>query len=146
MQFQICPLSSDDFAEVTAIWEDSVRATHYFLLEADIQFYKPLIINEYLPTLMLFGVRHDSGGLAGFVGVVDRKIEMLFVRPEDFGKGIGQALCRFAIQALQASEVDVNEHNAYALKFYVKLGFQLSGRSALDPSGKPFPVLHLKLS
>ncbi|SDG58078.1 putative acetyltransferase [Dyadobacter soli] len=145
MQFQICPLSHEDFTDVTSVWEDSVRATHYFLSEADIRFYKPLIIKEYLPTLMLFGIRHDSGGLAGFVGVVDRKIEMLFVRPEDFGKGIGKALCRFAIQDLQACEVDVNEHNMQALKFYVKLGFQLSGRSALDPSGKPFPILHLKV-
>jgi putative acetyltransferase len=144
MHFQILPLSENDFTEVTSVWEASVRASHHFLSEADIQFYKPLIKSEYLPILSLFGIRRPSGGIAGFIGVADRRIEMLFVQPDDFGKGIGQALCQFAVQELGAWEVDVNEDNQGALKFYIKMGFKIVGRSPLDPSGKPFPILHLK--
>lgn len=96
--------------------------------------------------LTLFGIRHASGALAGFIGVAERKIEMLFVHPDDFGKGIGQTLCRFAVEQLRAWEVDVNEDNPGALKFYMKMGFKVIGRSPLDPSGKPFPILHLKAS
>jgi len=144
MQFYISPLSKNDFTDVTSVWEASVRASHHFLSEADIQFYKPLILNEYLPILSLFGIRAAAGGIAGFIGVADRRIEMLFVQPDDFGKGIGQALCRFAVQELGAWEVDVNEDNEGALKFYIKMGFKIVGRSPLDPSGKPFPILHLK--
>ncbi|MCF2498881.1 MULTISPECIES: GNAT family N-acetyltransferase [Dyadobacter] len=144
MQFQILPLSENDFTEVTSVWEASVRASHHFLSEADIQFYKPLILKEYLPILSLFGIRAASRGIAGFIGVAERRIEMLFVHPDDFGKGIGQALCRFAVQELGAWEVDVNEDNKEALKFYIKMGFKIVGRSPLDPSGKPFPILHLK--
>jgi putative acetyltransferase len=65
MQFQIIPLSENDFTEVTSVWEKSVRASHHFLSEADIQFYKPLILSEYLPILSLFGIRAASGGIAG---------------------------------------------------------------------------------
>ena len=144
MEFQIIPLAEEDFPEVTSLWEASVRASHRFLSEADIQFYKPLILSDYLPTLNLFGIRHASRGIAGFIGVAERRIEMLFVQPDDFGKGIGQALCRFAVQHLGAQEVDVNEDNQGALKFYLKMGFKVVGRSPLDPSGKPFPILHLK--
>ncbi|MCF2492818.1 GNAT family N-acetyltransferase [Dyadobacter chenhuakuii] len=144
MHFQILPLSESDFTEVTSIWEASVRASHHFLSEADIQFYKPLILNGYLPILSLFRIRAASGGIAGFIGVAERRIEMLFVQPDNFGNGIGKALCRFAVQELGAWEVDVNEDNQEALKFYIKMGFKIVGRSPLDPSGKPFPILHLK--
>ncbi|GGB98006.1 GNAT family N-acetyltransferase [Dyadobacter sediminis] len=143
-QYQIIPLSKEDFSEVTSLWEASVRTSHHFLSEADIQFYKPLVLNAYLPSLSLFGIRRASGEISGFIGVAEGKIEMLFVRPDDFGKGIGQALCRFAVQQLQAWEVDVNEDNQEALKFYIKTGFKVVGRSPLDFSGKPFPILHLK--
>ena len=144
MQFNIIPLADEYFPEVTSVWEESVRASHHFLTEADILFYKPLIFKDYLPLLMLFGIRNEAGALVGFVGIADRKIEMLFVRPDDFG--IGRALCRFAIQELQVREVDVNEDNQEALNFYIKLGFRRVGRSPLDPSGKPFPILHLKVN
>jgi putative acetyltransferase len=144
MQFQIISLSEKDFTEVTSLWEASVRASHHFLSEADIQFYKPLVLSEYLPILSLFGIRHSSGEITGFVGVAEGRIEMLFVQPDDFGKGIGQALCQFAVQQLRAWEVDVNEDNQGALKFYIKMGFKVVGRSPLDASGKPFPLLHLK--
>ena len=36
----------DEYAEIVEVWEVSVRATHDFLSEDDIQFFKPLILNE----------------------------------------------------------------------------------------------------
>lgn len=39
----------EHFAEITAVWEDSVRATHHFLTEADIGAFRPQIRDEYLP-------------------------------------------------------------------------------------------------
>lgn len=38
--------SSADFAELLQVWEDSVRATHDFISEADIAFFKPLILDK----------------------------------------------------------------------------------------------------
>jgi putative acetyltransferase len=37
----------------------------------------------------------------------------------------------------------VNEQNEGACAFYRKLGFRQVGRSELDDSGRPFPILHL---
>ena len=32
-----------DYDELLAVWEASVRSTHHFLTEENIQFYKPLV-------------------------------------------------------------------------------------------------------
>ena len=146
MSFAIRPLSEPDFPEILAVWESSVRASHHFLSEADIQFYKPLIHTEYLPALSLFGIDLTTGELAGFIGIADDKIEMLFVHPDYFGRRIGKALCGFAIREFDVSKVDVNEDNQGAFLFYERIGFKLVGRSDIDPSGNPFPVLHLEIN
>lgn len=146
MQLNISTLSGQDFSEVISVWEASVRASHHFLSEADIQFYKPLIFSDYLPMLNLYGIRHTSGGLAGFIGIAGCKIEMLFVHPDYFGKGVGKSLCRFAVQERRVSEVDVNEDNPGAMEFYTKMGFKVAGRSPVDSSGKPFPIMHLAIT
>ena len=39
----------------------------------------------------------------------------------------------------------MNEQNPQALGFYLRMGYQITGRDALDPTGKPFPILHLSL-
>ncbi len=36
-----------EFPEMAELWEASVRATHHFLKEQDIQFFKSLLLNEY---------------------------------------------------------------------------------------------------
>lgn len=41
--------------------------------------------------------------------------------------------------------VDVNEQNVQAAGFYARLGFRVTGRDATDPSGRPYPILHLSL-
>jgi len=36
------PVSDDEDARLLELWESAVRATHHFLSESDIQFFKPL--------------------------------------------------------------------------------------------------------
>ncbi|HBI86738.1 MAG TPA: GNAT family N-acetyltransferase, partial [Sphingobacterium sp.] len=45
---------------ILRIWENSVRATHDFLKEEDLQLYKRLIPTEYLPQLKVY-VIDDAG-------------------------------------------------------------------------------------
>jgi len=144
MEFTTAPVSKADYTEIITVWEKSVRATHHFLQEEDIQYYKPLILNTYLDAVALSCARNDEG-IAGFVGVAENNIEMLFINPEHRGKGIGKQLLDHAIQTLHATKVDVNEQNEQAVGFYLHCGFEIIGRSALDPSGKPFPILHMQL-
>jgi putative acetyltransferase len=79
------------------------------------------------------------------MGVEQDSIDMLFVRPEARGLGAGRTLVAYAIHTLGAVRVDVNEQNEQAVGFYEHLGFRQVSRSPLDPFGKPFPILHMKL-
>ena len=137
--------SAEDYNELTQLWEASVRATHHFLKEEDIQFYKPLILNEYLKSVRLHCIRSTAGVIQGFIGTSEHAIEMLFVHPAARGTGVGKALAVFAIQSLGCSKVDVNEDNLQALGFYEKLGFEMRARSLTDGMGKPYPILHMEL-
>ena len=139
------PAVPADYIEIVDVWEASVRATHHFLTEETIQYFKPLILRDYLKTVQLFCVRNDSKEIVGFLGVADGNIEMLFLHPSVFGKGIGRMLTLFAIQELKATKVDVNEQNEQAVGFYHRLGFKTKRRSPLDGLGKPFPILHMEL-
>ncbi len=145
MNNSIHPLLPPDFIEITDVWEASVRATHDFLREEDIEKMKPLVRDEYLHLVTLFGIRDADGRILGFIGVADNKIEMLFVHPDARGKGIGKQLLRYAVGQLGADEVDVNEQNGQAVGFYRHAGFQVTGCSERDGQGQPFPLLHLKL-
>ena len=136
--------STQDYNELLQLWEASVRSTHRFLTEEDIEFYKA-IVPQYFPAVELFTIRNEQGKIVAFMGLSDELIEMLFVSPEEQGKGFGKQLIHFAIHALEKYKVDVNEQNISALHFYQHIGFQIIGRDELDTSGKPFPILHMEL-
>ena len=70
-----------DYDELLTVWEASVRSTHHFLAEKDIQFYKPLIREQYFLAVELYIIRNEKEEIAAFMGLSDELIEMLFVRP-----------------------------------------------------------------
>ncbi|MGP5310024.1 GNAT family N-acetyltransferase [Vreelandella alkaliphila] len=135
----------ENYAEMLNVWEESVRATHDFISEEDIEFFKPIIIEQAFPAVTLKCVKDKSGSILGFLGAHNSKIEMLFILNEARGKGIGKALLQYAIEQLGATKVDVNEQNPQAVGFYEHMGFKVVSRSPLDDMGKPFPILHMTL-
>lgn len=137
--------SSNDYKKLIEIWESSVRATHNFITEKEIQFYKPLILDEYFKSVSLFCYKDEKGEINGFMGIADKKLEMLFIEPEQRNKGIGKKLLNFAITQLGVNKVDVNEENRQAVGFYLHIGFQVVDRSELDASGKNHPILLMEL-
>ncbi|WP_319542269.1 GNAT family N-acetyltransferase [uncultured Pseudodesulfovibrio sp.] len=134
-----------DYHDLVEVWEASVRATHGFLSEEDIQFFKPLILNDYFSAVELYYIKDSRGTIHGFVGVAEQKVEMLFLDPRSRGTGLGKFLLNFAIAELGANTVDVNEQNPSAVGFYEHMGFKVVGRSSVDGLGKPFPLLHMEL-
>lgn len=138
-------MNAQDYPELLAVWENSVRATHDFITEDDIAFFKPIIIEQAFPNVTLKCIKDENKTILGFVGVHECKIEMLFILNAARGKGIGKALLNFAVEQLAANKVDVNEQNPLAVGFYQHMGFKVASRSPLDDMGKPFPILHMEL-
>lgn len=136
-------LTTQDIPELMDIWAKSVRAKHHFLSQEDFLFYQS-VGAKHLKKMALYGIR--QGQIIGFLGVQNQHIEMLFVHPNFFKKGVGKTLLRYALEELNATTVDVNEQNQYALKFYQSFDFQIINHSELDPTGRPYPILHLRLT
>ena len=140
---KIRPHTERDTARLIDIWLAAVRATHHFLTEEDIQFFLPKLRDQYIPALEVYVAEGDDDQLLGFAGLDGANLEMLFIDPLQHGRGIGKQMVDHAVSLKGRLKVDVNEQNPGALTFYLKCGFTQVGRSELDGSGKPFPLLHL---
>ncbi|OYU03873.1 MAG: GNAT family N-acetyltransferase [Pseudomonas sp. PGPPP1] len=142
----IRPRVAADDPVLGALWERSVRATHAFLPEDDIQRLLPLVRDTYLPMPALeVWVYEDQNGIAGYIATGASNVEMLFIDPDRRGQGIGRQLLDHVRARHDTLTVDVNEQNPQAVGFYLHYGFIQVARSPLDGEGKPFPLLHMAL-
>lgn len=146
----ISPARPEDLPRLLELWEASVRATHQFLTEADVAALVPLVreaflAEDFLESIAVSCVRLPEDEVVGFSGVSDGKLEMLFLHPAWRRRGLGSRLLRHSIEKQGVDRVDVNEQNEQAVGFYLRMGFEVEGRSELDGQGKPFPLLHLRL-
>ena len=127
------------------VWEGSVRATHLFLSESEIA-----RLREYVPQALLaveiLVVAQKGGAPDAFMGVEDGSLEMLFVAPQERGKGLGRRLLRYGIDRLGVNRLAVNEQNPQARGFYERMGFKVFKRTELDEQGCPYPLLYMELS
>lgn len=143
--YTIEPAVKHDYPELIAIWEASVRATHHFLREDDLQLFKQLIFDQYFDAVDLYAAKDAEGRLQRFMGIAEHHLEILFVHPDAHGKGLGKLLLSKAVIHLGVTHVDVNEDNQQAFRFYEHFGFETIKRSKTDGLGKPYPILHLAL-
>lgn len=132
---------ADEQDRLFAIWAAAVDATHHFLLPEDRAFFAGLVRDAYLPQATLWVAAGEEP--LGFLGIDGRSVEALFVDPAHHGKGIGRALLARAMEAGRPLTVDVNEQNEGARRFYERSGFRVVGRSPLDGTGRPYPLLHM---
>ncbi len=145
LQEGISAAGSGDVERIVEVWEASVRATHDFVSEADIEAFLPLVREQVAKRVDLTCVRDGAGEVVGFAGTAKGNIDMLFIHPDWRGRGIGRRLVQHAMQVQGAMTVDVNEQNQQAVGFYRHMGFEVVGRSALDSTGRPYPLLHLRM-
>ncbi len=127
------------------VWERSVRATHLFLADDEIK-----SIKEYVPQA-LRGVAHliiaedKAGRPVAFMGIEDGSLEMLFLSPEERGKGLGKRLIQYGMESYAVERLAVNEQNPQAKGFYEHMGFHVCKRTDLDEQGNPYPLLYMSL-
>lgn len=136
--------TTEDHEALVAIWLASVRATHRFLTETNIQELLPVVREVALPTLELWVLVSDDDEPVGFMGLNGAMVEALFLAPWAIGKGGGRLLLDHARRLKGRLRVDVNEQNPDAIAFYRACGFEVVGRSPLDGGGRPFPLLHME--
>ena len=124
------------------IWEQSVRATHLFLSDAEVN-----AIRAYVPQA-LKSVEHlivtETEQPIAFMGVQNGRLEMLFLAPEERGKGIGKQMLQYGIENYGIAELTVNEQNPQAVGFYAHMGFEAYKRTEFDEEGHPYPLLYMK--
>ena len=142
--YDIVPAKAADYPMLVDIWEASVRATHTFLAEADLQRLRSRLATDYFPAVELHMLLTD-GRPVGFAGLSGDNLEMLFVHPDFFGRGLGRALLSFAIREKGVTRVDVNEQNKRAEGFYRAHGIRTTSRGETDADGLPYPILHMAL-
>ncbi len=131
--------------QLLEVWEDSVKATHLFLSSEEIE-----NIKEYVPQA-ISGVSHlvimesESHQSIAFMGIEDRKLEMLFIKNSERGKGLGKQLLNYGIENYNVNRLAVNEQNPEAKEFYEYMGFKTYKRTELDEQGNPYPILYMRL-
>jgi putative acetyltransferase len=135
-----------EYPTLLNIWESSVKATHHFLVDGDLQVLKKLIQEKEMFSLAdLICIRDSDNLILGFMGVAEDSLEMLFIDSDFRHQGVGKMLLLHAINDLGITRVDVNEQNEQAIGFYEHFGFKVNSRSDLDGQGKPYPLLHMRL-
>ena len=84
--------------QLTAIWEDSVRATHLFLSEAEIQEIKAYVPQALTGVSHLLVAEKMPGQPVAFMGLEGHRLEMLFLSPAERGAGLGRQLLEYGIR------------------------------------------------
>ena len=130
--------------QLLLVWESSVRATHLFLSDVEIERIK-IHVPQFLEEVpCLFLAEDEAGHPVAFMGLADRSLEMLFVASEMRGRGIGKRLLEYGIDNNSIETLTVNEQNSQARGFYEHMGFQVYKRTELDEQGDPYPLLYMR--
>ena len=132
-------------AQLLEVWERSVRATHLFLSADEVAEIKSCVPQALREVPHLIAAWRADGTPAGFMGVDGQKLEMLFLAPEERGRGLGRKLVQYGMERFGIREVTVNEQNPNARGFYEHMGFCVCQRSELDEQGRPYPILNMRL-
>ena len=87
-------------------------------------------------------IKNDDGFPIAFMGIEDKRLEMLFIKNNERGNGLGRRLLNYGIENYKINEVTVNEQNPDARGY---MGFETYKRTKLDEQGRPYPLLYMRL-
>lgn len=145
MIFEVKDRSVDLINQLLEVWEDSVRHTHLFLKDDEIKSIKVYVPQALKEIEHLIIIKNEDNFPIAFMGIEDKKLEMLFIKNNERGKGLGRKLLNYGIENYNINEVTVNEQNPDAKGFYEHMGFKTYKRTKLDEQGNPYPILYMKL-
>lgn len=129
--------------QLVEVWEKSVRATQLFLSDDEIIQIKGYVPQALIEVTYLVVAFIQQAVPIGFMDVENQRLEMLFITPEERGKGLGKELLKKGIQNYAVNELTVNEQNPQAKSFYEHMGFKVYKRTDIDELGYPYPLLYM---
>lgn len=138
--------TQDLIRQLLSVWEKSVRATHLFLSDAEIENIKKYVPEALTGVTHLIIAQYEEEYPTAFMGIENETLEMLFITPEQRGKGLGKALLSIGIEKYGVKQLTVNEQNPQAVGFYEHLGFKVYKRTAHDEQGNPYPLLYMSIN
>ena len=131
--------------QLLEVWEDSVKATHTFLSNEEIENIKKYVPQALKGISHLIILENEKYQPIAFMGIEENKLEMLFIKNSERGKGLGKKLLNYGIENYDVNDLAVNEDNPQAKEFYEHMGFKVYQRNELDDQGNPYPVLYMRL-
>lgn len=140
---EIKTLTTDLIERLLLIWESSVRATHDFLSDEEINNIKKYVPDALKNIEHLIILEDTSKQPLGFMGISNQALEMLFIADKNRGKGLGKQLLTYGIEHYAVPKLTVNEQNPLARGFYEHMGFQTYKRSEFDEQGNNYPILYM---
>lgn len=132
--------------QLLEVWESSVKETHLFLSDGEIENIKRYVPQALEKIARLIIIENKKKSPVAFMGLEGQKLEMLFISPEERGKGLGKELIQYAVKNHAVNELTVNEQNPLAKGFYEHMGFQVYKRTDKDEQGNPYPLLYMRLA
>ena len=103
------------------IQEDSVRATYTFWTNEKIEKIKEYVLQAIKEVSDLVIIKDENNVPIGLMGLEQQKLEMLFIKNSQRGKGLGKQLLNYGIEYYCVNELTVNEQNPEAKGFYEHL-------------------------
>ena len=126
------------------VWESSVKATHLFLSESEIETIKKYVPQALKKIPFLVIAQNEKQIPVGFMGIAGQHLEMLFISEKERGKGLGRELLKYGIENYSVHDLAVNEQNPLAKGFYEHMGFEVYKRTEHDEQGNPYPLLYMR--
>ena len=108
---EVTDRTPDLIGQLLDVWEASVRATHLFLTDGEISSIKAYVPQVLAAAAHLIAAENENGAPVAFMGIEGGSLEMLFVSPEERGKGLGKTLLRYGIERYGVERLAVNEQN-----------------------------------
>lgn len=139
---ELRPFTEAHLPELTDLWVESWREA---MPEIDFEARRAWFVDHFAAlieagAMVELALATEDGALAGFVTIdpANGYVDQLAVHPGQWGHGVAEALIYYAAaQAGRPITLEVNEENLRAVRFYGKIGFNVTGRGANPLSGRP---------
>ena len=133
-------------SRLTEVWESSVRSTHLFLSEEEIRRISGFVPRALREIPHLIALRDEQKELAGFMGIGQGKLEMLFLAPEQMGKAREAAWCNTVSTASAFAKYASTNKIPPRKSSMNSWDLPSIKRTERDEQGGPYPLLYMRLT